>query len=136
MPVGELVWTARPLLNGPGPWTDPFDDEPLIRVEEVLEEGAWVIRAELPGVDPEKDIELVVANGVMTLRAERHEGWGTKDRLRRSEFRYGHFERTVTLPAGANEQDVKATYENGILEVRIPIDGKTAEARRVPITRP
>ncbi|HVC69163.1 MAG TPA: Hsp20/alpha crystallin family protein [Acidimicrobiales bacterium] len=105
-------------------------------MEEAIHEGILVIRAELPGVDPEKDVELVVENGILSLRADRREESETKgEKQRHTEFRYGHFERTMALPVGTTEEDVKATYENGILEVRVPIDGEKAEARKVPITR-
>jgi len=115
---------------------DLFDDDSFIRVEEVVEDGSLVLRAELPGVDPDKDVELVVENGVLTLRAERREESETKGHhRRRSEFRYGSFARRILLPAGATDEDVKATYENGILEVRIPVDGERAEARKIPITQ-
>ncbi len=136
MAAHELVSPARSLLTWPGRWMDLFDDESFIRVEEVVEDGTLVIRAELPGVDPEKDVELFVENGVLAMRAERRQEKETKDRhRRRSEFRYGSFARSIGLPAGATEKDVKATYENGILEVRVPVEGDKAEARKVPITR-
>jgi HSP20 family protein len=132
----ELVWPWRSHLAWPPRWAELFDEDSFIRVEEVMEDGALVIRAELPGVDPDKDIELTVENGVMTLHAERREESEEKKRhRRRSEFRYGSFSRTIALPAGATEDDVKATYDNGILEVRVPVNGAKAEARKVPITK-
>ncbi|MDE3139141.1 MAG: Hsp20/alpha crystallin family protein, partial [Acidobacteriota bacterium] len=54
----------------------------------------------------------------------------------RSEFRYGEFEREVSLPDGGESKDVKATYKDGILEVRIPRPANTSEATRtIPVTR-
>jgi len=132
----EMVWPWRSHVTWPPRWMELFDDDSFIRVEEVREDGALVIRAELPGVDPEKDVEIVVENGVLTLHGERREESEDKRRhRRRSEFRYGSFSRTIPLPVGATEEDVKATYENGILEVRVPVDGQKAEAKKVPITR-
>src|ERR1019366_2340772 len=54
----------------------------------------------------------------------------------RSEFRYGEFEREIVLPQGSVADEVKATYDNGVLEVRIPCPKKTHEAStKVPVTR-
>lgn len=105
-----------------------------MRLEEFVEDGSCVIRAELPGVDPDKDIEIEVADGMVHLRAHREERT-EQDRPTgyRSEFRYGSFERSVSLPRGASESDVKATYKDGVLEVRIPMPTPPAAPTRVPV---
>jgi HSP20 family protein len=90
----------------------------------------------MPGIDPDKDVEITVTDHRLHVHAERRSetkeedvsGW-------RSEFHYGSFERTMTLPPGATEDDVTATYEDGILEIRIPINTESEPAKRVPITR-
>mgnify|MGYP001601181511 CR=1 FL=1 len=93
-------------------------------------------RAELPGIDPDKDVDISVDNGLLSLRAERREERKTKsDGGYRSEFSYGSFIRSVSLPPGATEDDVKATYHDGILEIRFPIDGEVAKSRKVPVVR-
>ena len=51
----------------------------------------------------------------------------------RSEIRYGAFSRSLQLPTGATEKDIDATYKAGVLELRVPIDRKKAEATRIPI---
>jgi HSP20 family protein len=108
-----------------------------LRVEEFVDEGALVVRAELPGIDPDKDVEITVSDGVLTIRAERQERTETKEKESyRSEFRYGSFSRTVALPAGASEADVTATYNDGVLEVRVPLGEVPApEAKKIPVTR-
>ena len=68
---------------------------PYVRVEDYLDEGAYVVRAELPGVDPDKDVEVSVENDMLTIRGERREE--TKEKNRR-EFHYGSFRRTLALP--------------------------------------
>jgi HSP20 family protein len=118
----------------PRRWMDLFDGDSFMRVEEIEQDGVLLVRAELPGVDPEEDVELTVDNGMLTLHAERHEEKEQRaHRRRRSEFRYGSFSRSIPLPAGATEDDVKAVYKNGILEVRIPLVEHEAEAKKVPI---
>ena len=83
-----------------------FGGAQMMRVEEDREDGQYVLRAEMPGIDPDKDVEISIANGVLTVTAERRE---EKKEQQRSEFRYGRFTRSVTLPGGANEDDVRAS---------------------------
>lgn len=92
-----------------------------MRVEELEDAGTYVLRAELPGIDPDKDVEITVADGMLHVQAERTENKEDRDKSGfRSEFRYGRFERTLPLPAGASVDDVSATYKDGLLEVRVP----------------
>ncbi len=114
-----------------------FAGESSMRVEEFIEDDHLVIRAELPGVDPDRDIEVTVAGGMLTIRAERHEekteGDGKKGY--RSEFRYGALVRTMPLPAGVADSDIEATYADGILEVRLPVGSLDRPTKRIAITR-
>jgi HSP20 family protein len=108
----------------------------LLRVEEFTEGDQIVVRAEMPGIDPDRDVHITISDHTLRLQAERREESKTEDKgSYRSEFRYGSFTRAVPLPAGATDKDVKATYKDGILEVRIPVDRKEAEAKKVPIQR-
>ena len=126
-------WPRPRLL--PAFWTG-IEGTDMLRVEEFVEGDAAVVRAEMPGIDPDKDVEITVTDNTLRLRAERKEESKSEEKgTYRSEFRYGSFTRTVPLPAGASEKDVKATYKDGILEVRIPIDRKQAEAKKVKIRR-
>ena len=110
----------------------------LMRVEEYLDGDTCVIRAELPGIDPDKDVEISVADGVLHLRAEREEH--TEERRPegyRSEFHYGSLARSIRLPEGATEADVSATYKDGILEIRVPApkEAATAAPTKIQISR-
>jgi HSP20 family protein len=108
----------------------------MLRVEEFTDKDQLVVRAEMPGIDPEKDVELQVRDQMLRLRAERRQESKVEEKGGyRSEFHYGSFVRSVPLPAGATEKDVKATYKDGILEVRIPVDTKAAEATKIPVQR-
>lgn len=93
-----------------------------MHIEEFVEAGTCVIRAELPGIDPDNDIEITVSERMLHLSAKRQE---RKEDERpsgyHSEFRYGSFQRSIRLPEGATEADVKAAYKDGILEIRIPV---------------
>jgi HSP20 family protein len=101
-------------------WDWPGDE--LIRVDEFREGNTEVIRAELPGIDPDRDVELTVADGVLRISAERrHEESTETEGFRRREMRYGSMTRTLPLPDGVSESDVTATYKDGILEIRFPV---------------
>ena len=70
----------------------------------------------------------------LTIHRERRDEH-TDSRRTRTEFRYGSFRRIIRLPRMASPDDVKATYKDGILEVRIKTNGKESLGHRVPITR-
>lgn len=108
----------------------PFAGRHPMHIEEYVADETYVVRAELPGMDPDKDIVVSVAEGHLVISAERQQA--TRDK-QRSEFRYGAFERSIALPAGAEVTSVDATYENGILEIRVPLR-KAAEEHRIQIT--
>jgi HSP20 family protein len=92
------------------------------------------VRAELPGVDPEKDIDISFQDGVLTIRGERKlEEKTERDDFYRVESSYGSFQRSIPLPDGVKAEDVRATYENGILEVVIPKAGELTSAKKIPI---
>jgi len=86
----------------------------LIRVEEFREDGTLVIRADLPGIDPGKDVELTVSDGILHIRAERREEEKREEKgYVRQEVRYGSLSRSLPLPEGVTEDDITATYEAG-----------------------
>jgi len=114
------------------PWS-PFSSAQTFRVEAYTEDGKYLIRAELPGVDPEKDVEVTVESGVLTIHAERREE--TKQD-RRSEFRYGSLTRSVSLPEGVDPEQITAKYDKGILEVTVPVPEQAKPgARRIAVER-
>jgi HSP20 family molecular chaperone IbpA len=116
--------------------SDWFEQDPLfrsgnpIRLEDRVTDTEYTLRAELPGLDPEKDVQITVANGVLTIHAERREQTQTQHR---SEFRYGAFQRSVRLPGNADEEAVRAHFSQGILEITVPLRAQP-EPKRVAIT--
>jgi HSP20 family protein len=103
-----------------------------IRLEERREKDRYVLRAELPGVDPDEDVQLTVVDGTLTIKAERRV---EKTEGTRSEFRYGAFARRVALPEGTKENTVAATYTDGILEITAEIDESPMALRTVAIAQ-
>ena len=99
----------------------------LMRVEEFVEGDTCVIRAELPGIDPDKDVELTVADGMLRIHAQRRVEEKTEDKgYMRHELRFGTFTRTLPLPEGASDTDITASYKDGMLEIRIPVVERSA----------
>lgn len=103
-----LDWLESPLAT--------FRPQQMIRLEEFIEEGRYVLRAELPGIDPEKDVDVSVSDGILTIHGERKE---EEKEGRRTEFRYGSFTRAIALPTGADEHDITAVYDKGVLQITV-----------------
>jgi HSP20 family protein len=125
----DLTEPLRRFLEGdPGSW---------LRVEEYREDGTLVVKAEVPGINPEKDVDITLVGNELQIDVRHEEKNEHKDkRGYRSEFRYGTFSRTVTVPGLVDEKDIRASYNDGVLEVRIPIpEGAEAASRKIPITR-
>jgi HSP20 family molecular chaperone IbpA len=108
----------------------PLFDNRLLRLEDEVKDGVYEVRAELPGVDPTDDIEVSVRDGKLTIKAERTQ---TTESNGHSEFSYGSFIRTVPLPAGADEDDINATYDRGILTVSVPLSEDHPTDKRVEV---
>ena len=101
-------------------------------IETCIEDGKFIVRTDLPGIDP-KDVDIKVVGDLLTIKGSREDKSETRkgDYFRR-EIRYGSFERAVTLPAGVKADDLKAAYRNGVLELSAPMP-KEAAPREVKI---
>jgi len=121
-----IDWFEAPFMT-----LRPYLTQP-IRVEDYIEGDHYMIRAELAGIDPDKDLEVTVGSGYLTIRAERSDKTEGKHR---SEFRYGSFTRTMLLPANADEDAVTAGYRDGILTISVGLKmTKKEAARKVEVT--
>jgi HSP20 family protein len=109
-----------------------------VRVEQFLDGDTLVVRAELPGIDPDTDVDLSVTDGQLHIKAKREEKAEHKSKAGyRSEFRYGSVTRSFALPPGVSEEDVTASYNDGVLEVRAPVRSTSPDtsAKRIRIDR-
>jgi HSP20 family protein len=96
-------------------------------------DGKYVIHADLPGLKPE-DINVEATNDALVIEGERKsESDDTKGGIRRTERRYGRFYRAIPLPEGIDADQVKATFNNGVLEVSIPMPEQQSNRRQIPI---
>ena len=107
----------------------------MIPVDEFHRDGSLVIHAEIPGIDPDKDVELTVSDGILHIVAHRQSEDNLGDeKFVRQEMRYGSFERMLPLPAGVVDSDISASYKDGILEVVVP-EGEKPEVKTIAIRK-
>jgi HSP20 family protein len=104
---------------------------PTVDVSET--DGEVVVRAELPGMT-QNDVELNLQDNVLTLKGEKkQEKKSEKENYHRIERSYGSFSRSFTLPTGVRQEDVKATFKDGVLEITMP-KSEEAKPRKISIT--
>ena len=97
-------------------------------METYRKNGNYVVRFDLPGVDP-KDLDVHVEGDLLTIKAEQKaEDKGPEYR----ETFYGKFERAVTLPRGVKAENIAARYEHGVLELVVPLPVELA-GKKIPI---
>ncbi len=129
---GSIVDSFFDAFDHPAAYFGAGEDEwrPAFHVRD--EKDAYLVEAELPGV-AEKDLDVSVKNGVLTITAERrHEEKEGKKESRS----YGKVTRSYVLPDETDVEKVAAVYKDGMLHVAIPKAAeKTAPERKVPVTR-
>jgi HSP20 family protein len=109
---------GRPAPRRATGMAQPVVWQPAVEMYET--DSEVVARAELPGIDP-KEVDVTVTEGALVIKAEAKAEQEERGRnyLRR-ELRYGAFLRSVPLPAEVKGDEAKATYKNGVLEIRVP----------------
>jgi HSP20 family protein len=117
--------SGRQQGDSPSRWAPALDA--------LQEDGDIIVRAELPGVEPD-DVNITLHNGVLTISGERkaeeqREGSGYYVRERR----YGSFRRSMTLPQGVDESSISARFDGGVLEVRVSGAAAVQEPKRIQI---
>lgn len=102
-------------------------------IDIVEKDKAFEVTAELPGLDA-KNIDVQLADGILTIKGEKHEEKEekTKDRYV-SERRYGSFRRSLQVPGSVDPDKIEASYKSGVLTVTLP---KSAEAQKNQKTIP
>ena len=96
-------------------------------VDFVEKDNAYEVHADLPGMD-EKDIEVKIANGVMTIKGQKEENKEEKkEDFHLRERRFGSFERALKVPDTVDTDKIEASFKKGVLTVTLP---KTAEAQK------
>jgi HSP20 family molecular chaperone IbpA len=120
--------TVTQRVNGTDPSISDWAGSPLstihrlaerprpIAVEQYQDGSSYLVRLEVPGVDPATDLAVSVRAGTLVVQAQRMD---FAPQEHQSEFRYGRFARHIPLPPGADARDISAFYRDGILTVRI-----------------
>lgn len=93
-----------------------------IFVDEWRDTADWVVEAELPGIDPDRDVTLRLDRHMLELVAERRSQAAQHGASNRRELRAGRLTRTLPVPRGADPSRASAIYEDGILTVRVPVE--------------
>jgi HSP20 family protein len=115
-----------------------------LAIESSIDGDKFVVRVDLPGVDP-KNIDVQVVNGILTVKGTREEKRESdKASVYRREIRYGAFERSISLPEGIKADDLKAVHRDGVLELSAPLPKAAApvsvkirvEEKAKPLTIP
>jgi HSP20 family protein len=127
----RLAYPALPL----------FVRKPYMPTMDVFErDGDLVVKLELPGIDPGKDVTIEVREGVLVITGERRQEKEVKEEAYYlMEASYGAFERRIDVPEGIDDGDISATYADGVLEVVIPKgaveekEEEEVEARKIPV---
>lgn len=108
-----------------GYWSPP--------VEVSESDGQIKVHTDLPGLKP-NDVRVEVADGQLVIQGERkYEHEEKKKGFYRSERRYGHFYRAIPLPEGVNLEQAKAQFNNGVLEISVPVPTQKSNRREIPI---
>jgi HSP20 family molecular chaperone IbpA len=108
-----------------------------IPVEDYVADGEYRVRADLPGITADKDLDVTVTDGMLTIHAERAE---QRHERQRTEFHYGTLRRSLRLPAGTIKEEITARLADGVLTItmptgkRVPIEKPAAAGRPVPIS--
>jgi HSP20 family protein len=104
---------------------------PTVEISE--RDGKYRILAELPGLSPD-DVRVEVEDDALVLQGERQvEREGREGGIRRSERQFGFFYRRIPLPEGADPEQAKAKFHDGILEITIPSPDQPTKRRQIQI---
>jgi HSP20 family protein len=118
-------------------WLPELEETPIAwmpDVEMIEEKGELIVRADLPGLEA-KDVKIEAKGDRLVITGERKQEKEEKTReFYRSERSYGAFARTIPLPEGAIADAAKASFVNGVLEIRMPTPPRTeAQAKQITI---
>jgi HSP20 family protein len=138
--MSNLSLWARPAWNVDR-WVNDFfgpaaaNDWAFRPAADVVKDGEdAVVRVELPGVDIEKDVNVEIEKGALVIRGERRDEHSDEsDGRTLREVRYGSFRRSFALPPHVSGDAITASYDAGVLTVRVAGAYAGTEPRRIEI---
>lgn len=94
---------------------------PNIKIDIMETENEIVAVCDLPGLEKKSDVNIDIQNNILSISGSINRSMETKqEHFHRQERFSGRFQRSVTLPSPVDQENVKATYKNGVLEIRMP----------------
>jgi HSP20 family molecular chaperone IbpA len=148
IPMSNLALWSRPAWDtdrwlrdffGPAAATDWFKplNSGFTPAAEIVKDGDdAVVRLELPGVDVEKDVNVEVDNGRLVIHGEHRDEHAEEANGRTlREIRYGSFRRSFQLPSHVTGEAVSASYDDGVLTVRVAGAYAGTQPQRIAITK-
>jgi HSP20 family protein len=130
------VW-AQATRGDTRPRTDVVDEPSTgeaILADEYRDGDTYVVRAALPGIDPDRDVELTAEDGALQITV--HERADDDREYVRRELRRSASTRSLPLPERARPAEISASYRDGVLEIRIPLaEPPASEPTRITVTR-
>jgi len=111
-------------------WGKPTHWKPVVDVRE--EDNLIIIDADLPGMG-EEDVKVSVEENVLTISGERKVERQEKDKYHRVERYYGSFARSFTLPSSAEVDKIDASFDKGVLTVKIPTETSKLAPKMIEI---
>lgn len=122
--------TARSMFDVEPLWRTDFIKGGLPAVDIVEKDKAYEVAAELPGME-DKDIEVTVANGMLTIKGTKQDEKETKEKgYYLKERRFGSFERRFRVPEDVNADKIEAGFRNGVLTVTLPRAAKAKKSQK------
>jgi HSP20 family protein len=102
-------------------------------VEVAYRDGNFVVSAELPGLSDE-DITVEISDDAVIIEGERQfEKTENEGGVQRTERHYGRFYRAIPLPEGANTEQARAEFRDGVLQISVPAPQPQGNVRQIPI---
>ena len=128
--MDRMVEAFNPSMGQSGAATSQLWSPPI---EVSRRDGSLLVTAELPGLTKD-DVKVELTQDGLLIQGERKEEHEERQKdLLRSERRYGRFSRLIPLPEEANVEQAKAQFNNGVLELTIPIPEEKRKRREIPI---
>jgi HSP20 family protein len=102
-------------------------------VEVAIQDNKFVVSAELPGLS-DKDVNVQITDDAIVIQGERQlEREEDRGTIRRTERAYGQFYRMIALPDGADPEQARAEFDNGVLRITVPLSQAKSNTRQIPI---
>ncbi|MHB8780955.1 MAG: Hsp20/alpha crystallin family protein [Candidatus Geothermincolia bacterium] len=104
------------------------------RMDVFARDDKMIVKVELPGMGAD-DVDITLEDGYIVISGEKSREERIEERqYYRVERSYGHFSRKLKIPPGLSEEDIVASYRNGILEISMPVGTELTERKKIPVT--